>query len=167
VKLKPEVVLKSWMGFLAESTSSIASVLVDEALTWDTGHMGSSSLLFLLGIWHCASAGMVRLLEKCSSVQWAGRTWLSSSHKRSWTPRTIYFCPCCYPLIEKRAIKTGDTRKEQLGLSPQLSLDYLGLKPLLSWLWVRVSVLAFYMSEASSARYLGGSYSIALWFFSN
>lgn len=59
--------MKSWMGFLAESTYSTASVLVDEALIWDTGNMGSSSLLFPTGnlgldfSWNGSTAGKVQL----------------------------------------------------------------------------------------------------------
>ena len=66
-KLKREGILKSWMGFLAESASSIASVLVDEALIWDTGNMGSSSLLFPAGnvgldfSWNGSTAAKVQL----------------------------------------------------------------------------------------------------------
>lgn len=170
MKLKPEGVLKSWMGFLADSTSGIASVLVDETLIWDTGTRASSSLLFPTGnrrpgfSWNGSTA---RKVQFCL-LQQAGETGLSSSQKRLLsTEGCIFFCPCYYLLIQNRTITTGGARKEQLWLSLQLSLDYLGLKPLLPWLCVRVLVLAFYMSETFSAQYLGRSYSIALWLLLN
>lgn len=64
-ELKSERVLKSWMGFLAKSTSSMASVLADEALIWDTGKRGLSSLLIPSGnlglefSWNGLTAGKV------------------------------------------------------------------------------------------------------------
>lgn len=48
-ELKSEGVLKSWIGFLASSTSSVASVVADEALIWDTGNWELSSLLIPSG----------------------------------------------------------------------------------------------------------------------
>lgn len=48
-ELKSEGVLKSWMGFLASSTSSMASVVADEAPIWDTGKWDLSSLVIPSG----------------------------------------------------------------------------------------------------------------------
>lgn len=42
MELKTEEVLKSWVGFLAENTSSTQQtqiVLVNETLLWDTGNV--------------------------------------------------------------------------------------------------------------------------------
>lgn len=64
-ELKSEGVLKSWMGFLASSTSSMTSVVADEALTWDIGNRGLSSLLIPSGNlwlyfrWNGLTAGKV------------------------------------------------------------------------------------------------------------
>lgn len=64
-ELKSEGVLKSWVGFLASSTSSMANVVADETLTWDTGNWGLSSLVIPSGnvgqhfSWNGLAAGKV------------------------------------------------------------------------------------------------------------
>lgn len=72
----------------------------------------------------------------------------------------MFFCPCYYLLIQSTSITTGDARKKQLWLSPQLRLGYLGLTLLFFWQCVGVLVLALCMSETSSQQYIDESYTL-------